>query len=240
PTLSALILPSRAPNGFSSVLAIGQDVTSGPPPLPGTISELDEIQRKPQGHILSQVDRVLEIPAAVLAGMEQHSWVRLACHAKRDPATPLWSAFYLHGGTLDLATITQKQLKNAGMVFSSACQAATGDESFSQETIHLAAGMFMAGYKTVVATTWSIGDEDAPRIAEKVCKRLLEGCVPDSRRAAVAVHKSVRWVSYLLNFVKLIVPKIHSQPINHFTLAYIWLFNVTSLNFYVPSTDEYI
>ncbi|KAF8595641.1 hypothetical protein BDV93DRAFT_456417, partial [Ceratobasidium sp. AG-I] len=136
--------------------------------------------------------------------------VHLACHAMQNPMNGLESAFYLHDGTLKLAAITQKQLKRADIAFLSACQTATGDREHSDEAIHLAAGMLMAGYRTVIATLWSIGDADAPLIAQEVYGRLFEGGVPDARRAAVAVHKATerlrakvgvkefaRWVPYI-------------------------------------------
>ena len=178
--------------------------------LPGTMAELDSIQEKFRGLAFAQLNSDLATPVAVLAGMEQHSWVHLACHAKQNAMSPMQSAFYLHGGTLELAAITQKQLKNADLAFLSACETATGDKKLAEEAVHLAAGMLMAGYRTVIATMWSIGDNDAPLIAEKVYEHLLEGGEPDARRAAVAVHKATeclrakvgveafaKWVPYI-------------------------------------------
>lgn len=50
----------------------------------------------------------------------------------------------------------------------------------------------IVGYRGVIATMWSISDEDAPLIAEKVYEHLLQGDKPDSRRAALAVHKATK------------------------------------------------
>ncbi|KAF8599474.1 hypothetical protein BDV93DRAFT_560273 [Ceratobasidium sp. AG-I] len=180
------------------------------PSLPGTVAELATIQEKSKGHVVSRLDSELATPAAVLAGMEKHSWVHLACHAKQNTTDPLQSAFYLHDGVLDLASITQKPLKHAELAFLSACQTAAGDESISEEAVHLAAGMLMAGYRSVIATMWSIGDEDAPLVAERVYEYLMERGKPDARRSAVAVHEATnhlrakvgvkdfaRWVPYI-------------------------------------------
>ncbi|KAF8595178.1 hypothetical protein BDV93DRAFT_576264, partial [Ceratobasidium sp. AG-I] len=209
PTLSALLspLPSAA---FSGLLAVGQESTLGMPSLPGTVAELAEIQEKARGHKVTKIDGNLATPDAVLTGMETHSWVHIACHAKQNLANPMQSAFYLHGGMLDLASIVQKQLKNADLAFLSACQTATGDEKLSEEAVHLAAGMLIAGYRGVIATMWSIGDEDASLIAGKVYEYLLEEGKPDARRAAVALHKATeclrekfgvkafaKWVPYI-------------------------------------------
>lgn len=51
---------------------------------------------------------------------------------------------------------------NAELAFLSACQTAVGDEKIPEESIRLAAGMLAVGYKGVIATMWSIRDDDAP------------------------------------------------------------------------------
>ena len=190
PTLSTLLPSSRVPSAFSGMLTVGQTTTPGMPSLPGTAVELDRIQEQFQELRVCRLEGLEATPTAVLAAVEDASWVHFACHANQNLGDPIRSAFHLHGGTLSLATITQKQLKHAELAFLSACQTATGDKSMADEAVHLAAGMLTAGFRTVIATMWSIGDEDAPLIAEKVYEHLLEGGVPDSRKAAVAVHKA--------------------------------------------------
>ena len=208
--MSALLSPKKPNAEISGILAVGQESTRGQKPLPGTVAELARIKETARDHTVTQLDGHLATPAAVMAGMEQHSWVHLACHAYQNPTNPLESAFFLHGDKLDLATITRKQLEKADLAFLSTCQTATGDDKLSEEAVHLAAGMLMAGYRSVIATMWSIGDNDAPLVAQKVYEHLLEGGVPDSRRAAVAVHKAteclrdklgvdafIEWVPYI-------------------------------------------
>ncbi|KAJ6487356.1 hypothetical protein DFH09DRAFT_841575, partial [Mycena vulgaris] len=40
----------------------------------------------------------------------------------------------------------------------SACQTARGAKGLQEESVHLAAGMLLAGYRGVIATMWSIMD----------------------------------------------------------------------------------
>lgn len=190
PTLTALLPPTQTPNTFTGILAVGQKSTLGLPPLPGTEDELNIILERFKGQLVTQLDGEAATPDAVLAEMEKHSWVHLACHAIQNTKKPTECAFHLHNGTLDLATITHKQLTQADLAFLSACETATGDEKLPDEALHLAAGMLMAGYRTVIATMWSIGDRNAPLFAEKVYEHLMEAGVPDARRSAVAVHKA--------------------------------------------------
>ncbi|KAI9464725.1 hypothetical protein HD554DRAFT_2121185 [Boletus coccyginus] len=52
--------------------------------------------------------------------------------------------------------------------------------------------MLLAGYSGVIATMWSILDNDAPRVTEDVYKRLFSrDRVPDSREAAEALHHAI-------------------------------------------------
>ena len=85
---------------------------------------------------------------------------------------------------------------NSELAFLSACQTATGDFKLVEEAVHLAAGMMLAGYRSVIATMWSIYDDDAPVIVEAYYKKLLKlrasGTVPLGHTgAAYALHHAM-------------------------------------------------
>ncbi|KAG8795072.1 hypothetical protein FRC12_018368 [Ceratobasidium sp. 428] len=210
PTLHALLNESPAPTKFTGILTVGQASQSSYAPLPGTVIELDAIQEQATNVKLTRIVEEDATPEAVLAAMQQHSWVHLACHASQDISDPTASAFQLRRGNLDLPTITRKPLSNAELAFLSACETATGDEKTPDEAVHLAAGMLMSGYRTVIATMWSIRDEDAPVVATHFYSQLFEGGTPDREKAARALHDAVgllrtkigerefsRWVPYI-------------------------------------------
>jgi CHAT domain-containing protein len=80
------------------------------------------------------------------------------------------------------------------MAFLSACQTATGDEKVPDEAVHLAAGMLAAGYRGVIATMWSVMDQDAPQVARDVYGHLFrDKCEspPDPTEAAYALNQAV-------------------------------------------------
>jgi CHAT domain-containing protein len=93
---------------------------------------------------------------------------------------------------LTLSRIIQLNLPHADFAFLSACQTATGDKKLREESVHLAAGMLVAGYRGVIATMWSIMDNDAPQVAEDVYRHLFKTSPPDSTRAAEALHLAVQ------------------------------------------------
>ncbi|CAE6427408.1 unnamed protein product [Rhizoctonia solani] len=212
PTLTALLAstPSNLNHG-SRVLAISQANTPGRAPLPGTSKELGYLKAHAQNAAkYSQLTNDQATTAAVLDAMEQHDWVHLACHAHQNIDDPTKSGFFLHDGTLDLAAINQRLFKNKGLAFLSACQTATGDENLPDEVVHLASGMLMAGYPSVIATMWSVMDNDAPIVTDEVYAQLMKDMKDGNGEAGKALHYAMaalrdkvgerefaRWVPYI-------------------------------------------
>ncbi|KAF8597863.1 hypothetical protein BDV93DRAFT_561919 [Ceratobasidium sp. AG-I] len=157
-----------------------------------------------------QLENTQATPEAVLDAMEKYACVHLACHASQDADAPTQSCFHLHGGTLSLEQIARRSLKDKSLAFLSACQTATGDMKLPDEAIHLAAGMLVAGYPSVIATMWSISDCDAPLVADQVYNKLLQEGRLNCSRVARALHAATsmlrdevgeamfsRWVPYI-------------------------------------------
>ncbi|KAG9099137.1 hypothetical protein FS749_002040 [Ceratobasidium sp. UAMH 11750] len=194
PNLSTLLTRSADPPAFSGILAISQACTPGLQSLPGTVAELNHIAKQAGSARFTRLDGREATCSAVLAAMDEHSWTHFACHASQNTTKPTASAFHLHDGPLDLAAIMRKQLKQADLAFLSACQTAKGDKELSEEAVHLAAGMIMAGYRTVIATMWSINDGDAPIVAERFYAYMLDGEAPNEQKAAKALHNAVGYL----------------------------------------------
>jgi CHAT domain-containing protein len=192
PTLATLLRPAPPPHAFRGILAVGQSATAGQSSLPGTIDEIDRIEKCVGTLRFKRLAEEKATVSSVLRSMEEYSWIHFACHASQDTEEPTSSAFFLHDGSLGLTEITKKMLPHAGLAFLSACQTALGDEKLPDEAVHLASGMIMVGYPTLIATMWSINDNDAPLIAEGVYAALFEGGMADSSKASIALHKAVQ------------------------------------------------
>ncbi|KAJ1302915.1 hypothetical protein OPQ81_003213 [Rhizoctonia solani] len=212
PTLTALL--TSTPSSLSldtKILAVGQEGTPGQGHLPGTARELAFVNQHTQGRV--QYSKLVDNQAtttAVLDAMEQHDWVHLACHAHQNLGNPTESGFFLHDAVLDLASINRRSFKNKGLAFLSACQTAKGDEKLPDEAVHLASGMLMAGYTSVIGTMWSVMDEDAPLVADKVYGQLMKDGKIGNGETGKALHNAVselrekvgekefgRWVPYI-------------------------------------------
>jgi CHAT domain-containing protein len=161
--------------------------------IPHTKRELECIQR----HIGSQAHVVLNghegTKQKVKNAMGDCNWLHLACHGSQRQEEPTKSGLFLEDGHLTLEEITKLDLPNAEFAYLSACQTTTGEERLSDEAVHIAAGMLLAGYRGVVATMWSIEDDLAPEVADEFYRRIMEHKGrPDNRKAAEALHYSVQ------------------------------------------------
>jgi CHAT domain-containing protein len=196
PTISSLLAVQRRSlksDHTAQLLAVSQPATPGLNPLPGTVNEVNAIQtlRSPGQLHITRLDNRDATVAAVLRHMKECNWIHLACHGVQDTTSPTESAFHLIDNPLTLKEIMKQSFTHTELAFLSACQTAKGDSELPEEAIHLAAGMLMAGYGSVVGTMWSIRDDDGPIIAEKFYKYLIDDAGGDSDRAAYALHDAV-------------------------------------------------
>ncbi|KAJ6603550.1 CHAT domain-containing protein, partial [Mycena vulgaris] len=129
---------------------------------------------------------------SVEEGMMRSGLVHFACHGIQDINTPTESALLLAGSSrLTLERIIKLSLPSAELAFLSTCQTATRTQKLEKESVHLAAGMLLAGYRSVIATMWSIMDNDAPQVAADVYEHLFKTSLIDPTRAAEALDLAV-------------------------------------------------
>lgn len=192
PTLAAILDQSQPiiPEGFQ-ILTVAEPSKSNP--IPKTEEEVKLIQDL-AGDLrvvnLMNENATIEI---VLQEMKRSHWIHLACHGKQDLDDSMKSGFLLHGDkTLTLSEIVRVALPKIDFAFLSACQTATGDERVAEESVHLAAGMLLSGCRGVIATMWSIQDEDGPKVTKDVYSRMLKDGRPDRKDAAFALHEAVK------------------------------------------------
>ncbi|KAJ7624057.1 CHAT domain-containing protein [Mycena polygramma] len=199
PSLTALLEASRGGSGSKElqVLAVSQPSAEGQVFIPGTEKEIDTIQRLAEMTVppvaILRFDGNGATVDAVRDGMRESRWVHFACHGVQDVSAPTESALLLAGSSrLTLAEIVKMPLPTADLAFLSACQTATGAKELEEESVHLAAGMLSAGYRSVIATMWSIMDNDAPQVASDVYEHLFKTSPPDPSQAAEALHLAVK------------------------------------------------
>ncbi|EIN05305.1 hypothetical protein PUNSTDRAFT_137988 [Punctularia strigosozonata HHB-11173 SS5] len=142
--------------------------------------------------------------------LPQTNILHLACHGHQDLENPLQSGFILRDEKLTIERLMPVPLPRAFMAFLSACETAKGDFNQPDQVVHLAAAMFFAGFKSVIATLWSMADADGPEIARSVYQKIfsskLDHIDPDDIAYALdeAVTKlrtvqpePLRWAPYI-------------------------------------------
>jgi CHAT domain-containing protein len=182
-----------------SLLAISQPNAPHYPSIPKTRDEVAQIvelltaQGGDTNTNVEWLDGTHATVSAVYEAMSKHSCIHFACHAMQHPSDPTKSAFMLADGYLTLIDIIRSRRANKDLAILSACQTATGDAKLAEEAVHLASGMLVAGYRSVIATAWSIMDDDGPVMAKVVHEELLRrgsGRL-QGRGSAEALHKAV-------------------------------------------------
>ncbi|KAJ7477711.1 TPR-like protein [Mycena latifolia] len=176
------------------ILAVAQPSAHGQDYIPGTQDEIEHIERLAKGIVpVLRLDRDTATVDSVQDGMKKSRWAHFACHGVQDTFNPTDSALLLAGKSrLTLSSIIQLSLPCADLAFLSACQTATGSRDLEDESVHLTAGMLLAGYRGVIGTMWSIMDKDAPQVAGDVYAHLFKTSPLDPTRAAEALHLAVR------------------------------------------------
>ncbi|KAJ6582645.1 CHAT domain-containing protein [Mycena vulgaris] len=177
------------------LLAVAQPSATGQLYIPGTRKEINNLEQlaKSRKIPVMRLDENMATVESVQQGMKDSCWVHFASHGVQDRSEPTQSALLLaKSSRLTLAKIIQFSLPYADLTFLSACQNATGDKSLQEESVHLAAGMLLAGYRGVIATMWTIMDNDAPQVASDVYSHLFKTSPPDPTGVAEALHLAIR------------------------------------------------
>ncbi|KAK7061337.1 CHAT domain-containing protein [Favolaschia claudopus] len=229
PTLSALLNPPR-PTALSkgTPFKVTVVVQSNAPKassegeefkaLPKAREEYNMIKNRVPGRWLTGVGvgtAEAEVGEA-LGQLGDSRVVHFACHGVQDGVHPLESGLVLSDGRVRVVELMRRreevqQMSGSGgreaaplsLAFLSACETAKGDRRNPDEAIHLAATLVFAGFRTVVATMWTIQDEDGPKIANRFYEKLFKrdstgeepqagGGYPDLTKSAEALHYAVR------------------------------------------------
>ncbi|KAJ7205774.1 CHAT domain-containing protein [Mycena pura] len=208
PTITALLDPPAETAPSFKMTVIVQAVSKNHDPLPGATQELEKIvETVPNEWLTSLGDTEPATVKTALNHLRESAIVHFACHGTQDLNQPLDSGLILTDGRLRVLEIMQRPenentldlKKHMSLAFLSACETAKGDDTLPDEAMHLAATLLFAGFRGVVATMWTMRDQDGPKIAQTFYQHLFKDCVPNSdppafpdlTNAAHALHAAV-------------------------------------------------
>ncbi|KAJ6514335.1 CHAT domain-containing protein, partial [Mycena vitilis] len=223
PTLTALLTSASQAESTSDgnptkLMVVIQPITPGHVPLPYTTEELHRIERTVPKEWLTTLGTP-ESPASVdkvIAQFSASSIIHFACHGTQDKISPLENSLLIGDGRLKVSRIMETvPASSMGLAVLSACETAMGAQETPDEAMHLAATLLFAGFRSVVATMWSMHDPDGPEIAEDFYGHLFRNAdvnvrpcwSPDLTESARALHLAIaklrrkvpltRWVPFV-------------------------------------------
>ncbi|KDQ61835.1 hypothetical protein JAAARDRAFT_190554 [Jaapia argillacea MUCL 33604] len=192
PSLRALIRPTPVDIHVPRVLIVSQPETPGQKSIPMTIQEVTKIVEIAKPLVpISVLDGADATVSRVTAALTECDWCHFACHGTQDPNEPLHSGLVVQDGLVSIDRILSLKISTSHFAFLSACQTASNDTYFPNESLHITASLLYAGFGGVIGSLWSISDSDAPAIAEGVYVRMLAHPALSSEDAARALHESV-------------------------------------------------
>ena len=132
--------------------------------------------------------------------LSKNEWVHFACDGLLNEKQPFESAFVLSDGNLTIHRLIGCDLKNPEFAYLSAGHGAVGSEESTDEGIHLASAMQFAGFRSVIGTMWTMGDEETNKTTSLIYKYMVDksGCL-DHACAAFALWKTMESVKIPLD-----------------------------------------
>ncbi|KAJ7274729.1 CHAT domain-containing protein, partial [Mycena rebaudengoi] len=176
PTLTALLDPPAPITAFFKMTTVIEPDAPNCDSLPGAELELKKIKSRVPSQWLTSLESTTR--DTVMHHLHNSSVIHFACHGIQDFYNPLNSGLILSDGRLDMSQIMRIPMndhtKNSmKLAFLSACETGKGDAKRPDEAMHLAASLLFAGFGGVIATMWTMNDDDGPKIADKFYEYLF-------------------------------------------------------------------
>ncbi|KAJ7651777.1 CHAT domain-containing protein [Mycena rosella] len=202
-----------------------------PPRINELLEGIAEDSRKDSAGMADTLG-TLEFPASVntvLPNLQNSSIFHFAGHGVQDTNKPLQSALLIDSDKLTVSKIMEKSGfshdgpetngRDMGLAFLSACQTAMGDQKVPDEAMHLAATLLFTGFRSVVATMWTIHDPDGPEIAEVFYGHLFRNVDPISSPPVFPdLNESAEALHLALAKLRIQVPLLRWVPFVHYGL----------------------
>jgi tetratricopeptide (TPR) repeat protein len=206
----------QAIDPLSRLLAVTMKETPGAAPLPSADKELENIEAASVAHKAMPVSELRKPNSnQVLDQLPSHNLVHFACHGVSDAVDPFnsrllfsdayskrygYSRLYAdqRPSTLSVRDLMSNRAPKADLAYLSACSTANMKvATLADESIHIASGFQLAGFRHVVASLWEQKDSVCLDIATRFYQELFrlhseskdiyEGEWP----VAVALHKAI-------------------------------------------------
>jgi CHAT domain-containing protein/tetratricopeptide (TPR) repeat protein len=174
--------------GPASLLVVAEPAAEGAEILGGVADEVRRIRS-----LVPDTELITGAAATkknVLAALDRHRMVHIACHAVSDLRDPARSRLILADHASDPLTVrdlSALHLEGKELAMLAACSTVETQPTSGDEPLHLTAAFQLAGYRNVIGSLWPVSDAVAAAVAERVYAHVGGG-----DGAAAALHEAVR------------------------------------------------
>ncbi|KZO96574.1 hypothetical protein CALVIDRAFT_549579 [Calocera viscosa TUFC12733] len=180
-------------NAPCRMLAVAQPKVENFPALPCAEQEIKILLHSSFAQDITFLSQTEATVSRFAAELPRHDWLHCCSHATWNSSDPLDSAFCMKDGKLTLSSLVRLRLRDAQFAFLSACHTARQTSLLPDESMHLAAGMQVSGFRGVLATQWAMADQDGPALTRMFYDYLSkDGRQPEAHNAAEALHLALR------------------------------------------------
>jgi hypothetical protein len=219
PTLRAFNRARHLPASSrpSRILVITLPNTPGRPRLPGASIEQNLLCTHFDAAHRTVLPDATATRNEVLSQLGRHRWLHAACHGEQDHRSPSSGGLvpynWTTAGRVTITDLTNVAHGGGEFAFLSACKTAAGGVSNPDEVINVAAAMQYIGWRHVIGALWSVWDDAATMVAERVYAILSADNGLDSSQSAAALHIAVRELrNRRPDYSSSWVPFIHTGP----------------------------
>lgn len=174
--------------GKGLILAQPEFSQPGYPALPLIRRETDALLSIKPGaaNALSddQLTRAALMESGVSGAFARFDWLHLATHAYADPETGEHIGLIFGEDVVTIEDIRSWRL-SAALVTVAACQTALGHWGYADDLAGIAQAFLAAGARTVVASLWSVADEQACQLVTALYRKVFEGLTPSTALAQI-------------------------------------------------------
>lgn len=175
------------------LLVVAMPETAGRPALalPNVARERDHIRSLLRPHNLEILEGADATRASVYRALGRCASIHFSCHGQANTSQPSRSGVVLDDGVLSVTDIAAAA-SGGELAVLSACRTAATGPSNPDEAVHLASTLHYSGWRHVVATLNSVGDDDAADVTCAFYSHLVAGHRLRPADAARALHDVLR------------------------------------------------
>lgn len=200
PFLSAFVVSPKSPHPPSTPPLVTRNtawIVNPAPATPRPIGPREKTATQAPNSGVRIIQYSKATSEAVLSRIEEYNLLHLICHCRRDREAPFQPLFLMYNGHFSPIDVARRQPTRAELAILSLSRPSDDREPFLlKDSLHPAAGMMLAGFKSVVA---SVEKAQSDKPGKSLMERFCDGMQGESYDKAAVILKKVRFDDKVLH-----------------------------------------